>query len=161
MENEAPLVAAEDDFGLLCMVVANGFTDAVLGRLAESGFGDAKLAHGFVVQGLLAGDSTVTELAERLGISVQAVSKTVQEMEGLGYLQRARNPDDGRAWTLAMTPRMRESIALSRRARLETQERLFARLGPGRSATALAALRDLADEFGGLEALAGRRLRPG
>ncbi len=160
MGNDEPLVAAADDFGLLCMVVANGFTDAVLARLAEGGFDDAKFAHGFVVQGLLAGDRTVTELAERLGISAQAVSKTVQEMESMGYLERARDPEDGRAWTLAMTPRMRESIALSRQARLDTQQRLLSRLGPERSATVLAALRDIADEFGGLEALAGRRLRP-
>ena len=160
MEDEAPLVAAEDDFGLLSMVIANGFTDAVLARLAEGGFDDAKFAHGFVVQGLLAGDRTITELVDRLGISVQAVSKTVQEMEALGYLERARDPEDGRAWTLAMTPRMRESIALSRRARLETQQRLLARLGPERSAAALDTLRELADEFGGLEALAARRLRP-
>jgi DNA-binding MarR family transcriptional regulator len=52
----------------------------VLARLAELGFGDTRMSHGYVVQGLLAGDRTVTDLAERLGISVQAVSKTVREM---------------------------------------------------------------------------------
>lgn len=160
MNVEKPLVEAQDDFGLLCLVVANGFTEAVLDALTGEGFGDAKFSHGFIVQGLLAGDRTVTELAGRLGVTVQAVSKTVQEMERLGYIKRGRDPEDGRSWVLTLSARGRENLATARRARLHIQERLIARLGAARSAEALELLRELADEFGGMEALAARRLRP-
>jgi len=160
MEVAEPLVRAEDDIGLLCMVIANGFNDAVLERLAEKGFGDAKFGHGFIVQGLLAGDRTVTELAQRLGISVQAVSKTVHEMESLGYIERTRDAADGRARKLALSARGLANLAEARRARLETMSRLERRLGRRQTREALELLRTLAAEFGGLQAMAERRLRP-
>ena len=100
MNASSTLLAAQDDIGLLCMVISNGFSDAVLRRLAAKGFGDAKVSHGFIVQGLLAGDRTVTHLAERLGITVQAVSQTVLEMQQLGYMEKERDPADGRAWQI-------------------------------------------------------------
>lgn len=160
MDTPRPFLPPENDIGLLCMVISNGFTQSVLETLAEEGFGDAKFSHGFIVQGLLAGDRSVTELASRLGISIQAVSKTVQEMESLGYIDRTRSPEDGRASLLALSDRAQASLAHSRRARLEVERRLEGRLGPERTAATLEALRDLAAEFGGLEAMAGRRLRP-
>lgn len=160
MHPEQPLVPAHDDIGLLCMVVANGFSAAVLDRLAAAGFGDARLGHGFVVQGLLAGDTTVTQLADRLAVSVQAVSKTVREMERLGYVEKAPNPADGRAQLLRLSARALASVAESRRARLAVQQQLLEALGPGRAQHTLDALRLLAGQFGGLESLANRRLRP-
>lgn len=160
MDAPGPPVAAEDDIGLLCLVVANGFNDAVLARLTSKGFADTKVSHGFVVQGLLAGDRTVTQLADRLQISVQAVSKTVQEMEALGYLERSRDPADGRAWVLALSARGRANLAEARLARAEVMRRLEKRLGKKQSREALRQLRRLADEFGGLATLAERRIRP-
>lgn len=160
MHPEQPLVPAHHDIGLLCMVVANGFSSAVLERLDAAGFGDARLGHGFVVQGLLAGDTTVTELADRLGVSVQAVSKTVREMERLGYIKKSPDPADGRAQLLRLSARALESVAESRRARLAVQQQLLEALGPGRAPDTLDALRLLARQFGGLESLANRRLRP-
>jgi DNA-binding MarR family transcriptional regulator len=160
MEPKEPLVAAQDDIGLLALVIANGFTDAVLERLAAKGFGEAKFGHGFIVQGLLAGDTTVTELAERLGITVQAVSKTVLEMEQFGYIERTRSAADGRAWTLALSKRGQASVAESRRARFAVMRDLEKKLGKKQTREAIRALRAVADQFGGLEALATRRLRP-
>jgi len=160
MEAPEPLVRAEDDIGLLCMVIANGFNDAVLDRLVGKGFGDAKFGHGFIVQGLLAGDRTATELAQRLGISLQAVSKTVREMESLGYLESTRDPADGRARRLALSARGLANLAEARRARFEIMSRLEQRLGKKQTGEALKLLRALAVEFGGLEAMAERRLRP-
>ncbi len=154
-----PIVPADQDIGLLSLVIANGFTEAVLQRLAASGFGDTKFSHGFVVQGLLAGDTTVTELAERLGISVQAVSKTVLEMELLGYLEKRRDPADRRSLSLHLTERALASIEASRIARDAVQSALFERLG-GHCDEFIDELRSLADHFGGLATLAERRLRP-
>lgn len=160
MEPSEPVVAPEDDIGLLCMVVSNGFSDAVLARLAAKGFDDTKFGHGYIVQGLLAGDRTATDLAARLGISVQAVSKTVQEMEQLGYLDRVPDPSDGRARILRLSERGQANLAEARRARAEVMRRLEKRLGKKQTRETLKSLRTLAAEFGGLEAMAERRLRP-
>ncbi|MGE0598736.1 MAG: MarR family winged helix-turn-helix transcriptional regulator [Dehalococcoidia bacterium] len=159
MTHSEPAIAAEDDIGLLCLVVSSGVTEFVLQRLAASGFADTKFSHGFIVQGLLAGDTTVTELAERLGVSVQAVSKTVQEVESLGYLEKRPDPNDRRSSNLLLTERAHANIAAARAARFEIQTELSQRLGDGGDRF-LAQLRSLADRFGGLSALAERRLRP-
>ena len=74
------------DLGLLSLVVATGVTERISERLADTGFDDVRDSHGYVVQGLLAGDTTVTQLGARLGISAQAVSKTVRELERAGYV---------------------------------------------------------------------------
>ena len=87
------------DLGLLSLVVATGVTERIAERLADAGFDDVRDSHGYVVQGLLAGDTTVTHLAARLGISAQAVSKTVARA-GAGGLRRAwhrRHRPAGRA----------------------------------------------------------------
>ena len=160
MEPSQPLVAAEDDIGLLCMVISTGFSDAVLARLSAKGFDDTKFGHGYIVQGLLAGDTTVTELAQRLGISVQAVSKTIQEMERLGYLESLPDPADGRARRLQLSVRGQANLAESRRARAEIMRRLEKRLGKKQTREVTKALRALAAEFGGLQVLADRRVRP-
>ena len=160
MDTDEPLVAAQDDVGLLALVVANGFSDAVLAQLAESGFGDARFAHGFIVQGLLAGDRSVTQLADRLGVTVQAVSKTVLEMQQLGYIEKVRDPSDGRASILALSERGRASVAESRRARYDVMRKLEKRLGKKQTRELAKLLREAAAQFGGLEALATRRVRP-
>lgn len=158
--SDGPLVAAEDDIGLLCLVVANGFSARVLRQLATAGFGDTRFSHGFVVQGLLAGDTTVTQLAERLGISVQAVSKTVKEMESLGYVARTPDANDRRAARLALTAKGRANLAASRKARADVVSSLKKALGKKRSRDLTELLRLAATEFGGLESLATRRVRP-
>lgn len=157
---DAPLVRAEDDIGLLCLVIANGFTSRVLDELVAEGFPDTRVSHGFIVQGLLAGDTTVTQLAERLGTSVQAASKTVREMEALGYLDRSRDPNDGRASLLALSEKGRANLAASREARADVMAALQKALGEKRTHEFTELLRLAAAEFGGLETLASRRIRP-
>ena len=50
---------------------------------------DVRYAHGFLIQQLVEGPRPVGEIAENLGVTSQAVSKTVRELEGLGYVERA------------------------------------------------------------------------
>ena len=47
----------------------------------------------------------ITDLAEQLAISKQAVNQSVNQIEAAGYLQRCRDPDDGRAKKVLLTAR--------------------------------------------------------
>src|SRR4051794_32484270 len=62
-----PVVDPHDDVALLCQVVATATTQRITRDLAAHGFDDVRATHGYVIQGLLAGDTTSTELAQRLG----------------------------------------------------------------------------------------------
>jgi DNA-binding MarR family transcriptional regulator len=52
----------------------------------------------------------LTELAERVGVSKQAVSKLVAEFVDQGMLELAEDPKDGRAKLVRFTPRGLEGI---------------------------------------------------
>jgi len=148
------------DIGLLALLVANGVHERITARLAAEGFDDVRDSHGFVIQGLLAGDTTTTQLAARLAVSAQAVSKTVSELVDAGYLLRTRDPGDGRARPLAFTARGERLVDESRRARRAVARELTRWLGARDSAELVRLLQHAAELSGGLDTLTDRRLRP-
>ena len=148
------------DIGLLSLAVAGGVTARMREQLATAGFDDVRDSLGYVVQGLLAGDTTVTALAARLGVSPQAVSKSVTELERAGYVRRGHDPDDGRARPLRLTARGNALVDASRRARQAVARDLGKWLGTRDQAELVRLLHHAAEHFGGLEALTTRRLRP-
>jgi len=148
------------DIGLLCLAVASGTTTRIRERMAADGFDDVRDSHGYVVQGLLDGDSTVTELASRLGVSAQAVSKSVTELERAGYVRRGHDPADGRARPLRLTARGDALVDASRRARQAVARDVARWLGTRDQAELVRLLQHAAEHFGRLDALSARRLRP-
>jgi DNA-binding MarR family transcriptional regulator len=156
----APLVASIDDVGLLCQVVAAATSERILRDLAAAGYPDVRPSHGYVVQGVLAGDTTVTQLAHRLGVTVQAVSKSVAELEDAGYLERRRDEHDGRTRRIALTRRGRAMVATSRRSRSAAADEVVGVLGERDTRTLVRLLQRVVERHGGLDDLAARRLRP-
>ncbi|HEX6240134.1 MAG TPA: MarR family transcriptional regulator [Polyangiales bacterium] len=56
------------------------------------------------------GGTRVTDLADRLGVSKQAVSQLVDDLEGWGVVTREADPDDARARRVVFTPRGRAGL---------------------------------------------------
>ena len=77
---------------------------AVLG-LQRSGHHGVRVAHTSLLPHLTPEGIRTTELARRLGVSKQAVSQLVSDLESEGYLERRADPDDGRAKRVHMTAR--------------------------------------------------------
>ena len=74
-------------------------------RLGEAGFKDLRWAHFalFAFPGLHG--LRPTELAERVGISKQALNALLNELDDLGYLTRRQGSGDGRQRVLELTSR--------------------------------------------------------
>jgi DNA-binding MarR family transcriptional regulator len=72
-------------------------------RLGESGYAAIRPAHGCVFRFIDREGSRLTDLAERSGHTKQAVGEIVADLEGLGYLERVPDPDDGRAKLIRLT----------------------------------------------------------
>lgn len=89
-----------------------GLVDSVHERLAGSGFAHLRASHGFAMQAIGAGCTSV-ELGQRLGVSKQAAAKTGRALEEMGYIARIPNPHDGRERTLVPTARGRELLRRS------------------------------------------------
>lgn len=82
-------------------------------------------------------------LALLFGLDKSTLSPAMEALAARGLVQRARDPDDGRAWALTLTPQGRQLLARMR-ARIEAQERVIASaLAPAERRRLVAALRRL------------------
>lgn len=129
----------------------------VLAHMQRAGFGELRESHGYLVQHLLRGPHSVGQLAKLLGVSQQAVSKTVAELSGAGYLEVAPG-EDARVRVVRLSARGHAAVQAARRLRERVESRLTKRLGARRARQVHASLLELLDELGGREQVAGRRV---
>jgi DNA-binding MarR family transcriptional regulator len=120
---------------------------------------DLRYAHGFLFQRLLEGPRSVGEVAGELGVTSQAVSKAVRELEALGYVARTADPGDARVRRLALTDRGRAAVQAARDLRARINAELAAALGPTRAQAAALALRDAVEARGAMPDVRARRVR--
>lgn len=113
------------DIGTLCYLVGQGFNMEVLQRLRSEGFAEVKVSFGYVVQHLLDGDKTVTQLAVRMGITQQAASKRVREMLNANILELVPGKDR-RELRVALSPLGRTVVARTRAVREKLADELIA-----------------------------------
>jgi len=129
----------------------------VLAEMQRAGYGDLREAHGFLVQHLLRGPHSVGELAKLLGVTQQAVSKTVAELVRAGYLE-IQAGDDARVRLVRLAERGHAAVLASRRIRERLEQRLLKTLGVKRARALRLALTDALQELGGVPAVKGRRV---
>ena len=155
----AEYAPSEADLSLAALFAGWALAGEVQGRLAADGHQDLRFADGFVFQHLIGGPLPVGALAQRLGVSQQAASKTVADLARRGYVARTADPADARARLVALTGRGHDAIEGARRHRAALTEELADRLGPRRVETARRVLIDVVAEIGGDEDVRGRRVR--
>jgi DNA-binding MarR family transcriptional regulator len=159
--DDARVDPADLDLVMLAQLAGHMLALRTQGRIVAAGGHEAlKARYGFVFQHLIAGPLPISALAQRLGVTQQAASKTVAEMVGAGYLTRTRDPDDARVRRIALSDLGRRAVADGRAARAELAGALEARLGPRTSATLRRALLEVLDEAGGIDAVTERRVLP-
>ncbi|MFE7464158.1 MarR family winged helix-turn-helix transcriptional regulator [Streptomyces sp. NPDC057499] len=73
--------------------------------LAEQGHAGVRPAYGYALQAVGRDGATASEIGRRLGVSKQAAGKTVERLEGLGYVERVDDPQDGRRKLVRLTAR--------------------------------------------------------
>lgn len=85
-------------------------------RLREEGFDQVREGHGCVFGFIdIENGSRLTELAERSGLTKQAVGEAATELERLGYAERVPDPTDKRAKIIKLTPSGLEACLTGRR----------------------------------------------
>ncbi|WP_030454417.1 MarR family winged helix-turn-helix transcriptional regulator [Herbidospora cretacea] len=120
--------------------------DALHEELAERGHPGMRPMHGFVLQAVSRGADSAASLGRTLGVSKQAAGKTIETLEGLGYVTRVPDPADSRRKTVVLTEHGTDALRRSAEVFDELRARWAAELGAGR-------LDDLEDAL--------RRMAPG
>ncbi|HKH94976.1 MAG TPA: MarR family transcriptional regulator [Beijerinckiaceae bacterium] len=137
--------------------VKNAILSRFLVRLGEAGFDDIREGHGCVFGFIdVEHGSRLTDLAERSGLTKQAVGETVAHLEGLGYVERVPDPKDRRAKIIKLTPRGLEAAVTGRRLFAEIEREWAEQLGD----KLLAGLREGAERIAAAERDEGLRGRP-
>jgi DNA-binding MarR family transcriptional regulator len=93
--------------GALLRVPAQAIHRRIINELNGAGFEDLRLPHMAVLQFPGPDGARPGMLAERAGMSKQAMNQLLRSLEALGYLARSDAPDEGRARIVHMTKRGR------------------------------------------------------
>lgn len=125
--------------GRLLLQAHRMFSARAAENLRERGYGGLTMAHIALLPHLDAeAGMRITTLAERAGMTKQGMGQLVQDLERQGYLERERDPADGRATLVRFTAPGRRLLADAVAVVGEVEAEFAAALGADR----FAALRD-------------------
>lgn len=150
---------ADLDLATLAWLAGAAANEHLLAEIRAAGHPRLRIAHGYVFQLLLDDTPTVGEIAAALGVTQQAASKAVRELEGLGYLRREGDESDQRVRRVVLTDAGRDAVEAARAARARLEERLAKGADVRTLRAARRVLLRLLEETGGASAVSGRRVR--
>jgi DNA-binding MarR family transcriptional regulator len=101
----APVKTKDMLIGALLRVPAQAIQRRIITELNAAGFEELRMPHMAVLQFPGADGVRPGLLAERAGMSKQAMNQLLRSLEGLGYLVRSDAPDQGRARIVRFTKR--------------------------------------------------------
>lgn len=148
------------DLATLAWLAGASANEHLLAAIRSSTHPKVRNSHGYVFQHLLAGSRTVGELAGLLGVTQQAASKVVLELEQLGYVKRLADKADSRVRPVALTRRGLSVVERARAARATLEAQLVEQLGAAVVSEARRTLIALLAVTGGVNAVAARRVKP-
>lgn len=116
--------------GALLRVPGQAIHRRIIRELNAAGFEELRVPHMAVLQ--FPGPDGVRPglLAERAGMSKQAMNQLLRSLEGFGYLARSDAPDEGRARIVRLTRRGRAAYAKIHDILREIEREWSAELGP-------------------------------
>lgn len=158
MSNEAALDDAErvrtlrhDNLGRMFLEAYRAFSARAFERLRARGHPGLGPSHSLLLANLDPEGTRITVLAERVGMSKQAMGQLVGDLTREGYVTRAPDPGDRRATRVAFTDRGQRFLRDAYEIRREMDAEYVALLGEDR-------LRALRADLAAVLAAAGRAI---
>ena len=125
-----PATAPEMLIGALLRVPAQAIHRRLVRELNAAGFEELRLPHMAVLQYPGPDGVRPGTLAERAGMSKQAMNQLLHSLENLGYIVRSDAPHEGRARIIRFTPRGRDAYAKIHDILRDIERQWSAELGP-------------------------------
>lgn len=93
----------QGNIGRLFLLAHRNFSELAVQKLHHYGHSQLSLAHTNLLANLDTQGTRITVLAERAGVTKQAMGSLVSELERKGYIGRTADPTDGRAVLITFT----------------------------------------------------------
>jgi DNA-binding MarR family transcriptional regulator len=139
-----------DSFAPALSAASRAMTATMMARVASCGFSDMTPGLASLMPLLDATGARATTLAQRAGITKQAISQLVRELETRGYVEQVADSTDTRAKLVRLTKRGVAIRAACAGVRDELQATAIAKLGKSR---VLRLQRDLVELLAALEGM--------
>jgi len=125
-----PVDPKEMLIGALLRVPGQAIHRRIINELNAAGFGELRVPHMAVLQ--FPGPDGVRPgiLAERAGMSKQAMNQLLRSLDALGYLARSDAPDEGRARIVRLTKRGRAAYVKIHEILRDIEREWSTELGP-------------------------------
>ena len=146
------------DIAYLGLFLGLRVNELVRQRMERAGFAGVRDSHGYLIQHLIESDRSITELARRMNITQQAVSKTVRELTRLGLLESSP-AKDRRSKRVRLSRDGWECVRFGRRVRKQLEKRLTAAADRRKYGQAKATIIQCLHILGGLGAIKSRLIR--
>jgi DNA-binding MarR family transcriptional regulator len=105
------------------------FWSEISADLQQAGLHDLPVRKTWVLEAIAEGAHSPSALADRLGVSRQAVTQSVDALVQQGYVERTSSETDRRRVTLVLSARGHQAVTVVRRASARVHTRLRRRLG--------------------------------
>ena len=130
----SPIKPGDMLIGALLRVPAQAIHHRIISELNAAGFNGLSLPHMAVLQFPGPDGVRPVTLAERAGMSKQAMNQLLRSLEGLGYIVRSDAPHEGRARIIRFTKRGRAAYSKIHDILRDIEREWSAELGPTRFA---------------------------
>jgi DNA-binding MarR family transcriptional regulator len=121
------------------------FRERIYQRVQEAGYTDLLPMHVMLFRYPTIEGLRPTQLAEQAGLSKQAMNDLLRQLESMGYLERRRDPADGRARLITLTGRGQRLMDLLYRVSSEIAEEWEQQVGKARLDALRATLVEIVD----------------
>ena len=116
--------------GALLRVPAQAIQRRIINELNEAGFEELRVPHMAVLQFPGPDGARPGTLADRAGMSKQAINQLLRSLEGFGYIVRADAADEGRARIIHLTRRGRAAYSKIHEILRDIEREWSSELGP-------------------------------
>src|SRR5215472_5901733 len=129
-QKDSPIATKDMLIGALLRVPAQAIQRRIIKELNAAGFDGLSMPHMAVLQFPGPDGARPGTLAERAGISKQAMNRLLGSLEDLGYVVRSDAPDEGRARIVRFTKRGHAAYAKAIEILQDIEREWKAELGP-------------------------------
>ena len=119
----------DKNVGRLFQRVARAYSERAVELLHEKGFADITLFHTALISNLDAEGTRITTLADRAGVTKQAMGQLAHELEQKGYIERKKDVSDARASLVCFTELGKDFLRAAFAVKLTIETEYAALLG--------------------------------